>query len=158
MRKSWETTHSFFHDPDFENASFLLLTESYISFNAKSHLLSVFLFYTRWQPFYPSQVIQRIPDQMAPTPFYPMIQAAKGQKTQQVLIYYPDIIALLLFYLERSILVISVYILCCTSNSQDKPKLVIRLYHIYKIYKKMQYIILELKCVVNKDFNCWDMV
>lgn len=47
MRKSRKTTHSFFHDPDFEQASFLLLTEPYATLDAKNHLVSVPLFHTR---------------------------------------------------------------------------------------------------------------
>lgn len=56
MRKFRETTHSFFHDPDSEQASLLLFTEPYAKLDVKSHPVSVVLFHTTWQAFYPSQV------------------------------------------------------------------------------------------------------
>ena len=46
MKKSRETMHGFFHDYDFEDVSFLLLIEPYISLDIESYSLSVFLFYT----------------------------------------------------------------------------------------------------------------
>ena len=157
MRKSRETTHSFFHDPDFEDASFLLLTEPYATLDAENHPLSVPLFHsTRWQAFYPSQIIHPKAEKTARTPFRSMILAAKGQKIQQVPIYHSDITALLLSHLERSILVVSVYIPCSTSSLQDEPQLVLRLDHIRKIYKEMQSTTPELELMVSGDFNRWD--
>ena len=41
IRKSRETMHSFFHDPDFEDASFLFLTEPYATLDVENHPLSV---------------------------------------------------------------------------------------------------------------------
>ena len=41
MRKSRKTTHSFFHDPDFERASLFLLTEPYATLNAENKSSSI---------------------------------------------------------------------------------------------------------------------
>lgn len=156
MRKSRETTHSFFHNPNFEDASFLLLTESYATLDPEKPSVICSLFHTRWQAFYPSQIIHPTAERTAYTAFCSMIWVAKGQKIQQVSIYHSDITALLLFYLECSILVVSVYIPCSTSSLQDKPQLVLRLDHILKIYKEMQSTAPELELMVSRDFNRWD--
>ncbi len=62
MSKSRESSHSFLHDPDFEHANFLLLTEPYAVLGEKNTPFSVPTYHTKWQTFYPSQVIQPTSD------------------------------------------------------------------------------------------------
>ncbi len=47
MRKSSETSHSFFHDPDFQHANFLLFTEPYAALGKKNTLFSVPTYHTK---------------------------------------------------------------------------------------------------------------
>ena len=47
MRKSCETSHSFFHDPDFEHANFPLFTELYAVLGKKNTLFSVLTYHTK---------------------------------------------------------------------------------------------------------------
>lgn len=77
----------------------------------------------------------------------------KGLEIQQVPISYPGITAFLLSQFKRLVLVVLVYISYNTSNSQDRPKLIIGLNHICKIYKQMPSIVSELESVISKDFN-----
>lgn len=61
MRKSCESTRSFFHDPDFENVSLLLLTELYATFNLAKLPESVPLYHTKWQPIFLASVLTSQP-------------------------------------------------------------------------------------------------
>ncbi len=73
MRKSRETTHSFFHDPDFEQTSLILFTEPYASRDSTGLPASVLLYHTRWQPFYPTQLCHPTPNRATRAPFRSMI-------------------------------------------------------------------------------------
>lgn len=78
MRKSRETTHSFFHDPDFEQASFLLFTDPYATLDIANSPMSLPLYHTKWQPFFPSHISKPTANRSSRTPFRSMIWAAKG--------------------------------------------------------------------------------
>lgn len=56
MRKSQKATYNFFYNLNFKKANSLLFTELYAILNIENHLISVFLFYIRWQTFYLSQI------------------------------------------------------------------------------------------------------
>ncbi len=127
MRKSRETSHSLFHDPDFEHANFLLLTEPYAALGEKNTPFPVATYHTKWQAFYSSQVIQPTSDRAMLAPFCFMIWGAKGQKIQQVTIHSSDITAVILFLSGQSIFLVSVYIPCSTGSAEDEPRLLARL-------------------------------
>ena len=156
MRKSHETTHSFFHDPDFEEASLLLLTEPYASLNSANLPVSVPLYHTKWQSFFPSHVSLPITNRVTRAPFRSMIWAANGQKVQQVPIHHPDITAVILSLQDRAILMVSVYIPYSTSTSDDEPRLTSRLNLIQETYIKIKESTPNLELVVSGDFNRWD--
>ncbi len=158
MRKSRETSHSFFHDLDFEHANFLLLTEPYSALGEKNTPFSVPTYHTKWQVFYPSQVIQPTSDRAMRAPFRSMIWGAKGQKIQQITIYSSDITAVILFLSRRSIFLISVYIPCSTSSVEDEPRLLARLDLVRNAYLKFKTTYPELELAVSGDFNHWDML
>ncbi len=127
MRKSHKTTHSFFPDPDFEQASFLLLTETYFILNIKGHPSSVPTYHPLWKPYYPSCLSRTLPGSKKKASFRAMIWAAKQHQVQQIPIEHSDIAALVLTLSTRKILIISIYIPCSTSRSQDKLELKLRL-------------------------------
>lgn len=77
MRKSRESTHSFFHDPDFERACLLLLTKLYGALNSAKLLESVLCYHTKWQPFFPSLCSQLTTNRAHRVLFRSMIWAAK---------------------------------------------------------------------------------
>ncbi len=156
MRKSCETSHSFFHDQDFEHADFLLFTEPYAALGKKNTLFSVPTYHTKWQAFYPSQVIQPTSNKAIQAPFRSMIWGAKGQKIQQVTIHSSDITAVILFFPERSIFLVSVYIPCGTGNVEDELRLLARLDLIRHAYLKCKTTYPKLELVISGDFNRWD--
>lgn len=127
MRKSRESTHSFFHDPDFVEASLLLLTEPYATLNSANSPESVPLYHTRWQPFFPSHISYPTANRVTRAPFRSMIWAVKGQKVQQVPVHHPDITAVIFSLPDRDILAISAYIPHSTSTCKDEPRLISRL-------------------------------
>lgn len=108
MRKSCETTCSFFHVPDFEEASFLLLTEPYATLNSANLPESVPLYHTKWQPFFLSHFLHPTPNRVSRAPFRSMIWAAKGQKVHQVSIRHPNITSVILLLPDQAILLVSV--------------------------------------------------
>ncbi len=158
MRKSRETTHSFFHDPDFKQASFLLLTEPYAILNDQGHpsSSSVPNYHSQWQPYYLSSFSQTSPKPKQKAPFRAMIWAAKRHHIQPVLIDNSDITALILTLPSRKIFIISMYIPCSTGRSQDKPKLKLRLELVKSAYSKLQNLMPDLELTVGGDFHRWD--
>lgn len=156
MRKSRETSHSFFHDPDFEHANFLLFTEPYAALGEKNTPFSVPTYHTKWQAFYPSEIIQPTSNRAMRAPFRSMIWGAKGQKIQQVSIHSSDITAVILFFPERSIFLVSVDIPCSTGSAEDEPRLLARLDLIRQAYLKCKTTYPELELVVSGDLNRWD--
>lgn len=156
MRKLRETTHSFFHDPNFEQASFLLFTEPYVTLDIANSSTFLLLYYTKWQPFFPSYISKPTANRLSQISFHSMIWTAKSQKIQQVPIHHFNITILLLSLLDRSVFLVSVYIPCNTSSSKNKPRLQSWLDFIQKIYLEKKRSILNLELVVSDDFNRWD--
>ncbi len=156
MRKSHETTHSFFHDPDFKQASLLLLTEPYSILNTKGHPSSVPTYHLLWQPYYPSCLSRMLQGSKKKAPFWAMIWAAKQNQVQQIPIEHSDIASLMLTLSTRKILLISIYIPCSTSRGQDKHKLKLRLELVKSIYSELQMLMPNLELAIGGDLNWWD--
>ena len=158
MRKSHKTTHSFFHDPDFEQASLLLLTELYSILNTEGHPSSVPTYQPLWLPYYPRCLSRTLPRSRKKAPFRAMIWAAKQHQIHQIPIDHSDIAALVLTLLTRKILIISIYIPCSTSRSQDEPKLKLRLELVKSTYSELQKLMPNLELAIRGDFNQWDIL
>lgn len=156
MRKSRESTHSFFHDPDFEEACLLLLTKPYVALNSAKLLESVPCYHTKWQPFFPSLCSQPTTNRAHRVLFRSMIWSAKRQKVHQAPIHHSDLTAVLLSLSDRAILLISVYIPCSTSTSKDEPRLMSCLNLINETYLKVRKNTPNLELIVSGDFNWWD--
>lgn len=156
MRKWRETTHSFFHDPDFEEASLLLFTEPFASLDSENLPVSVPVYHTKWQPFFPSHVFLPTAKRVTRALFRSMIWAAKGPKVQQVPVHHPEITAVILSLQDRTILMVSVYIPHSTSASKNEPRLTTRLILIQETYIKIRESTSNLELVVSGDSNRWD--
>ncbi len=85
-----------------------------------------------------------------------MIWAAKQHQVQQISIEHSDIAALVLTLSTYKILIISIYIPCSTSPSQDEPKLKLRLELVKSTYSELQKLMPNLELAVEADFNLWD--
>ncbi len=82
-----------------------------------------------------------------------MIWGAISQKIQQLIIPSSDIIAVILFFPERSIFLVSVYIPCSTDSAEDEPQLLARLDLARYAYLKNKITYQELELVIIGDFN-----
>ncbi len=91
-------------------------------------------------------------------PFHSIIWNAKSQKIQPVTIHYSDITAVILFFPEQSIFLVSVYIPCSTRSEEDESRLLARLDLIRHVCLKGKITYPELELVISGDFNRWDTV
>lgn len=78
MKKSREIIESCFYNPDFEQVSFLLFTNPYITYDIANSPTSLSFYYTSWQLFFSSYISKLMVNRLSQTPFCFMIWVTKS--------------------------------------------------------------------------------